>query len=194
MNSLKATAILCAYALFLWLAMPGISFLKTDFLRSQKSQVKFEEKYGSIATRLAVLAGDINRYRRPIAEKLGGFQPVFRMRQSWHLYRDGPRTIRRMEIRVNGKTRYRTGHDDFNWKIGVFRNRRIRPMAETFTKKPKASNPMGLMRYIVSQAREDFPEAEHVEIRALWGLRGQKQTVHHRVVATAPDWTLERQK
>ena len=67
-------------------------------------------------------------------------------------------------------------------------------MAETFTIKPRADNPMGLMRYIVTQAREEFPEAEQVEIRALWGSRRKKGKVHHTVVANAPNWALERQK
>ena len=194
MNPVKASIILCVYAVLLCLSMPGISFLKSSFLNSAAKEAAFEDAHGPVATHLATLAADINRKRIPIAKAIGGFQPIFRIRQVWHLYRDGPRTIRRLEVLVDGEIIYRTGDALLDWNKAVFRNRRIRPMAETFTIKPKAKNPKGLVRYIVRQAHEDFPEAAEIEVRATWGNRRQPGETHHRMVAAAPDWTLERER
>lgn len=194
MNPVKASVILFAYAALLCLSMPGISFLRPSFLATPSKVATFEATHGPVATGLAQVAADINRARMPIAQAVGGFQPIFRVRQVWHLYRDGPRTIRRMEVLVDGEIIYRTGDDALNWNASVFRNRRIRPMAETFTIKPKAKNPRGLVRYIVQQAREDFPDASQVEVRATWGNRHRPGKVNHRMVASAPDWALERQQ
>lgn len=191
MKALKAILILCVYAVFLCIAMPGVSFLKTSFLRTPKRQAAFEARHGTVATHLALMAVEVNDIRKPIARQIGGFQPLFRIRQSWHLYRDGPSTIRRMEVMVDDTVVYRTGDSERDWNVDVFSNRRIRPMAETFAKKPKAKNPRGLIRYTIHQARLDFPDATRIEVRSTWARRGKPSKVHHRFVAQAPEWVLE---
>ncbi|MGB0638948.1 MAG: hypothetical protein ACPGTU_06435 [Myxococcota bacterium] len=194
MRSIKAILIFAAYALLLTVGTPGLDFLPTSFLSSKSARTTFTKKYGDTSTSIAKSAGDFNRWRKPIAKKLGSFQPIFRIRQSWHLYRDGPSSIRRMEIYVDDTLIYRTLDSDKDWNEAIFRNRRVRPMAETLVKKPKAVNRLGLGRFIVNHAREDFPDAERIEIRSLSGRRpGSKLRTRHRMVATAPSWKLEDQ-
>jgi hypothetical protein len=191
MKAAKAISILLAYILLLIVGMPGVSFLKHGFLATDASRQKFEARHGALWTEVAGAVGDFNRLRRPIAAALGGFQPLFRVRQTWHLYRDGPTMVRRMEVRVNGQPVYRTNDPNLSWNQGVFKNRRIRPMAETLVKKPKAKNRVGLARFIVRAARHDFPEATRVDIVSLWGGRKEAGKPHHRISSRAPEWTLE---
>ena len=194
MNATKATAILLVHLLLLVVAMPGVSFLKSSLLSDHASEDQFERRYGSALTQVAQAMKTVNTYRRPLAKTVGGFQPVFRIRQAWHLYRDGPSTIRRMEILVDGTVVYRTNDPEFDWQQAIFRNRRIRPMAETLVKKPRAKNRIGLARFIVQKVQEDFPDAERVDIVSRWGGRGGPGKVHHSIVARAPTWTLEDRK
>jgi len=194
MKTAKAILITAVYLVLLIIAAPGLSFLKSGTLRTEKAQVEFREDHGAVAEMLATAAADLNRARRPIAKALGGFQPVFRVRQVWHLYRDGPSTIRRLEVRVDDRTIYRTGDPELNWAEAVLRNRRIRPMAETLVKKPRAKNRVGLGRYILTRARAEFPDAKTIEIRSIWAKRRRSPKLHHRMVARAPEWTLEDEK
>ena len=191
MKTPKAIIITVVYLVLLIVAAPGLSFLKPGLLRTDKAKATYRAEHGVLATTLVSAAGNLRRTQEPLAKALGGFQPIFRVRQSWHLYRDGPSTIRRMEIRVDGVPVYRTMDDHLRWAEPIFRNRRIRPMAETLVKKPRAKNRAGLGRYIVARARADFPAAQVVEIRSLWSKRGGEPKTHHRMVASAPEWTLE---
>ena len=191
MKTPKAIILAAVHLILLVVAAPGISFLKPNLLRTDKAKAEFREEYGPGLEKVASAVADLRRAQRPVAKALGGFQPVFRIRQSWHLYRDGPSTIRRMEVRVDGVPVYRTLDPTLRWSERIFRNRRIRPMAETLVKKPRAKNRAGLGRYIVDRARADFPDAEIVEIRSLWAKRGREAKTHHRMVASAPGWTLE---
>ena len=191
MKTPKAIILAAVHLILLVVAAPGISFLKPNLLRTDKAKAEFREDYGPGLEKVASAVADLRRAQRPAAKALGGFQPVFRIRQSWHLYRDGPSTIRRMEVRVDGVPVYRTLDPTLRWSERIFRNRRIRPMAETLVKKPRAKNRAGLGRYIVDRARADFPDAEIIEIRSLWAKRGREAKTHHRMVASAPSWTLE---
>ena len=191
MNAVKAIAILTVHLVILVVGMPGVSFLKAGFLSDATQQERFQSRHGPMATLFATGIADFNRARRPIAHAIGGFQPLFRVRQTWHLYRDGPTIIRRMEIRVDGVPIYRTNDPDLDWQTAVLRNRRIRPMAETLVKKRRAKNRVGLARFIVATARQDFPEAKRIEIVSVWGNRKNAGKPHHRITSSAPDWTLE---
>ena len=194
MNALKAMAIALVYWVLLIVSMPGVSFLKKNLLLSHADQQRFERRHGRIALHTVATAADLNRARRPLAEAIGGFQPLFRVRQSWHLYRDGPRMIRRMEIRVDGDLIYRSNDPKFSWNEAIFKHRRIRPMVETLVKKPKAKNRVGLARFIVNHAKEDFPGVQRIDISSFWGDRKGKTKRHHRIIAEAPNWTLQDQK
>ena len=194
MKTLKAISLTLVYLVLLAVAAPGISFLKPNLLSNEKARAKFRATHGALAEYAASSAADIRRLQQPLSRALGRFQPIFRVRQSWHLYRDGPSTIRRMEVRVDGVPVYRTNDPELEWSEPIFRNRRIRPMAETLVKKPRAKNRAGLGRYIVDRARRAFPEANEIEIVSLWNKRGREAKVHHRMTASAPDWTLEDER
>jgi hypothetical protein len=97
-----------------------------------------------------------------------------------------------LEIRIDGVIVYRTLDPQLTWLEPILRNRRIRPVVESMTSKPKARNRTGLARLIVTQARNDFPKVRQVEIISLYGQRpGKKLRSHHRMVAGEPEWTLQ---
>jgi hypothetical protein len=130
--------------------------------------------------------------RLPLVAKVGWPQKVFRIRQSWHLYRDGPSMVRRMEVRVDGELLYRSEDPDHRWQTARLDNRRVRPMVETTAMKAKARNAAGLTRYIRDLARADHPDAQAVEIVFTSGrFPGVNAKAHHGWVARAPDWKLE---
>jgi hypothetical protein len=191
MRNLKAIGILFAAILLFWLGMPGVAFLSPNHLKSPAKQAKFRARWGEPWTTISIASAELNRFRLPIARALGGLQPVFRVSQAWHLYRDGPRTIRRMEIVVDGERVYRTNDPTLDWRSGTFRNRRIRPMAESLTIKPRAGNRKGLGQHIVTAVREDFPAASTIQIRSVWSKRGKKESTHHWMSAEAPTWALK---
>jgi hypothetical protein len=189
MSKLKPIALLIVTATLLIVGTPGLDFLNADTY-SQARQAKMRARYGTVLTAVGIALNDLNRsVRRPLAKRLGKFQTVFRVRQSWHVYRDGPRPIRRMEIRVDDTPVYRTNDEALTWLKPQLRSRRIRPMVEMTTKKFNSANWKGLTRYVVHEAREEWPEAQKVELVALSGPRpGRRLRPTHRITATAPDW------
>lgn len=188
----RAICILAAHALLLLLGAPGLDFLPATYLESDKAKAAMEERHGPFKAQLATAAADLNRHRLKVEDSVGQLQPVFRAAQSWHLFRDGPNTIRKLEIRVDGVRVYRTLDDDLDWLAPVLRNRRIRPVVESTTAKAKAANRRGLGRLIVERARDEFPKIRSIEIISLKGKRpGQKLRAQHRMIARAPDWALQ---
>jgi len=191
MGFFRAICILAAHVLLLLLGAPGLDFLPASHLESDQSRETMVERHGELKGQLAIAAADINRQRLKIEDSLGQIQPLFRTAQSWHLYRDGPQQIRKLEIRVDGVRVYRTLDPKLDWLEPILRNRRIRPVVESTTARKKAANRRGLGRFIVAQARQDFPKIRKVEIISLIGKRpGRKLRTHHRMVAEAPDWNL----
>jgi len=191
----RAICILAAHVVLLLLGTPGLDFLPPRYLESERAQQAMESKYGVVRTQLAVAAADLNRLRLPFEKTVGRIQPIFRIAQSWHLYRDGPHQIHKLEIRVDGVIVYRTLDPQRAWLEPILRNRRIRPVVESIAGKPKAVNRKGLGRFIVAQARDDFPKIRQVEIISLYGPPpGERLRPHHRMVAQAPDWTIEDRK
>ena len=158
MRNLKAIGILFAAILLFWLGMPGVAFLSPNHLKSPAKQSTFRARWGEPWTTISIASAELNRFRLPIARALGGLQPVFRVSQAWHLYRDGPRTIRRMEIVVDGERVYRTNDPTLDWRSGTFRNRRIRPMAESLTIKPQESptGPRGELVLFIADGTATF--------------------------------------
>ena len=192
MRVFRAIGILLVHLLLLGLAAPGLDLLPRQYLRSAQAQQRMEAKYGATQTALAVAAADLNRKRFLIEDTVGKIQPVFRIAQSWHLYRDGPATIRKLEIRVDGVPVYRTNDPSLRWLAPILRNRRIRPVTETTVSRPKAGNRLGLGRLIVERARDEFPKIRRIDIVSLGGKRpGETLQPRHRMVATAPDWVLK---
>ena len=195
MRIFRAIAILSAYLFLLILGMPGLDFLPPGNLQSERAQKEFRQQYGAVRAHFAVVASDLNRVRLKAENSIGKLQPVFRIAQSWHLFRDGPRAIRKLEIQVDRVPVYRTLDPNLTWMQPILRNRRIRPVVESFVGKPKAVNRWGLARLIVDRARADFPKIQRVDIVTMSGpLPGDDLRRQLRFVAKAPEWKLVEQR
>ncbi len=188
----RAVVTMMAVGLVFLLGTPGLDYLKASAYRSNTQRREAIQELGPVGGQLAILAAEVNLHlRRPLTRKLGGIQRVFRARQSWHLYRNGPGRVRRVEVRVDGERVYLTGHATADWREAELRMRRMRPIMETTAKDPKAKNTAGMVRWIVTAAREDYPEAERVEVRAWWGrFPGKTLHLHHGWTVTAPSWEV----
>lgn len=190
---LRAVAVLAAGALVFLLGTPGIDFAGNKALQSEASRVAARKDFGPIAE-VGIVLMDLNRaVRVPLTEVFGGIQPIFRIRQSWHLYRNGPPVVRRVEILVDGEQVYLTGSSEAAWREAELRYRRIRPPMETTAQEDDAKNTWGMVRWIVTAAREDFPGAEDVVVRALeapWP--GKDFSEHHAWESAAPGWKVKR--
>ena len=194
MRIFRAIAILLAYLFFLILGMPGLDFLPPGNLESDGAQKVFKERNGTALTHFAVAASDLNRLRLRAENTIGKIQPIFRISQSWHLFRDGPHAIRKLEIQVDQVPVYRTLDSNLDWMAPVLRNRRIRPVVESLVGKPKAVNRWGLARFIVEKARADFPNIQRVDIVTMSGPRpGDRLNRTLRFVAQGPEWKLVEQ-
>ena len=194
MRIFRAIGILSAYLFLLVMGTPGLDFLPPGNLQSDRAQKVFQEQHGAAVTRFAVAASELNRLRLHAENTIGKIQPVFRIAQSWHLFRDGPHAIRKLEIQVDQVPVYRTLDSELDWMEPVLRNRRIRPVVESFVGKPNAVNRWGLARLIVTRARAEFPKIQRVDIVAMSGPRpGDDLTRTLRFVAKAPEWTLVEQ-
>ena len=171
MRIFRAISILLAHLLLLILGMPGLDFLPPTYLQSKQAQTAMKQTHGELTTQIASAASDLNRHRLNLENSIGKIQPIFRVSQSWHLYRDGPRSIRKLEIQVDGVPVYRTLDSKLDWMEPILRNRRIRPVVESLVSKPKAANRKGLGRFIVDRARADFPKIRRVDIISMSGRR-----------------------
>jgi hypothetical protein len=174
MQNTRAAAVLAVMALLFLVGTPGLDHLGSRLSIKERARLN-------------------KTIRAPVKKHLGGFQPLFRVRQSWNLYRDGPRKVYRLEIRVDGEPVYRSEDPVLTWLQPQLRNRRLRPVVESTTKKNKSGNWRGLSRYVVQQARAEWPEATKVELVALKRRRSATRLKSsHRITSTAPDWGLEK--
>jgi hypothetical protein len=189
---LRAGLIFLVYAVLMVVGTPGLDHL--GWRMSKKAEARMTKRLGPGITKVAKHLMDFNKdVRGPVAKKVGGFQPVFRIRQAWNLYRDGPHPIYRLEVRVDGEPVFRSKDPELDWLEAQLSNRRIRPVVESTVKKWKSANWRGLSRFVVAQARAEWPDAERVELVSLKSRRpGNRPRIQHRIVSTSPDWGLEK--
>jgi hypothetical protein len=175
--------------MLLWFGTPGLDYMKRRELESEKDRKKLRAELGAPAE-IGIALADFNRaVRLPVLDRVGPIQRVFRVRQSWHLYRDGPSRVRRMEIWADETLLHRSADSSLTWRDAQLRNRRLRPMVETSAREKEGGNWRGLTRWVVEEVLEDRPETLKVELRATWStFPGDKPTWHHSFVAEAPDW------
>lgn len=190
---LTALAVLLVHAWLLIVGTPALELLGTSRLKRPDQIATAQEKYGAPWADILVELAAFNRaWRHPLAKKIGGPQRVFRISQSFHLYRDGPSRVRRLEVHVDGALWFRSGDPAHDWLRPALTHRRMRPVVETTTKKKEVKNRAGLYRYIVGQALEAKPTAQEVRfvsVQAKFPARDER--TRHSFVARAPDWTLE---
>ena len=194
MSHLRAGLLLFVYAAVFIVGTPGLDHM--GWRLSSKEEARLKNRYGDLLAGAAKKTMSFNKeIRGPIKRKVGGFQPVFRIRQAWNLYRDGPRKIYRLEVQVDGTPVYRTEDPELDWLAPQLRNRRLRPVVESTVKKFKSANWRGLSRFVVAQARAEWPDATEVALISFSGKRpGKVLKPRHRIVSSAPRWELEKRK
>jgi hypothetical protein len=133
------------------------------------------------------------RVRRPLARELQPIERFFRIAQSWHLYRNGPGRVARLEIWADATLLHRSLDDEHAWLEPVLRSRRVRPVAEAVVSADGGRSEVGFTRFVVSRVLAERPDTNRVELRAIWSpWPGDKPKLHHTFVAEAPDWKVVR--
>jgi len=191
---LRAVAVLTAGFTLLMLGMPGVSFIKRGTYKGAKQRAEALERMGVLA-HLAFAAADFNRdWRIPFEHKVGRVQRPFRISQTFHLYRDGPSKVRRLEVWADDRLLHRSGDEEEPWRDAQLRNRRFRPIVEASVRKATSPNAHSMARWIVGEVQEHYPTVSRVEVRAVWSrFPGTgEQTLHHGWYADAPHWTVYR--
>ena len=190
--NLRAGAVGLVAAAMGILATPGLDFIPANALGSERARALVEERGGATGLQVARWIDGFNRRARlPLVHLLEPIQKPFRIAQTWNLYRDGPRRVRRMEIQVDGDPVYRTGDPVLRWLGPQLASRKIRPVLETTTRSRRSRNWKGLSRFIVERARQDNPQAERVDLLFLVGeFPGVRMEESHRIVAQAPLWLV----
>lgn len=190
-DHLRALAVVVAATALLVTGFPGLDFASRKEMRDGVG----------VASRIAAPLGTVMagvswfdlELRRPLARLFRPVERTFRVAQEFHLYRDGPRRVDRLEILVDGEVVYRTRDARRGWRASQFGNRHLRPMVGTAAQKPDAVNQKGICRWIVARVQEDFPNAEEVVIRSSRTEFGvEAPWVRFSRVARAPDWTVSR--
>jgi hypothetical protein len=188
----QARAILLAliYALFFILGTPGLDFMDDQDLGSADARQRLKSRIGPVWATIGLGIYDSSRVvRAPLVKLLDPLQKPFRLSQNWSLYRDGPGSLWRMEIRVDDRAIYRSVDTELSWEEAVFRNRRVRPVVEASTQKLDSKNWRGLCRLIRERALEDYPATRRIDVLALKSpFPGDKLVEHHRYTMEAPDF------
>ena len=188
-DHLRAVLLLAAGGALLMAGFPGLDFVSPKELREGVEPAR------AVSAPLGALLGGVAWFdlevRRPIATRLQPIERTFRIAQEFHLYRDGPRAVDRLEVVVDGRVVYRTRDADLAWRAAELGNRHLRPMVASAAQNPDAANQRGLARWILTQARRDFPDAQVVVIRSTRTEFGTEEPwVRFSRVARAPDWAV----
>lgn len=192
---LQALALLAIYGGNFILATPGCDSMPVKLMKTQEERDRYKEDIPSIAVDVAWIALEANRQvRLPLSKKLTFLQRPLRISQSWALYGGGPDQALTMEVYVDDTLRYRTMDDELTWQEGRYRYRRVRPMLDTISTKPTATNRDGPVRLTIAAALAENPDVRSVEIRFSSLPMPPKDTspvIAHRLIARAPDWETE---
>ena len=189
MSQLRAALLAVIYVSLFILATPGLDSLGLDRLTDKSRQQAIEEGVPAV---LLDLTDRLTNLRRPLLKKLTPLQRPLRIEQSWGLYGSGPARVRRMEVLLDGVLVYRSGSSEHDWMEPVFRNRRLRPMLDTVSRKPNAENRNALMWLIADRAAAD-PDLEEIEVRfTVARYPGTSEKTAHAFRMVPPDWAPER--
>ena len=191
MRTVRAISLLLVYFLIALHGCPGLDYLgERDFV-SERSKRELRSQMPEWGAQIAFAFGDFNRgYRLPLVRATEKLQKPFRVAQTWNLYRDGPGRVNRLEIRVDDVLVFRTGDDSYDWLEPQLRNRRLRPVVESTTRKLRSKNWRGLTRFLVEHVHDEFPDAQKLELTSYKGAYPKgKMHPRHRIVAESPNWT-----
>ena len=169
----------------------------TNTLRTPADRAALRATIAEPWASAGIAVADLNRtWRLPLVAAMTKVQRPFRVSQDWYLYRDGPEEVRRLEIRVDGDLRHRSADPTYPWLADVLRNRRIRPVVESTCTSDHGANWRGLGRLIAARALAEWPAAQSIELtctEAPFPAPGSDPVtakVHHRYLATAPEWVV----
>lgn len=180
-DHLRAAAVLLVGGAMLMAGFPGLDFLGAKRLKA---------KAPALGVAGAGLVWFDQTVRLPVAREVKPVERLFRVSQEFHLYRDGPSRVDRLEILVDGELVYRTRDDAYAWRADQLGNRHFRPMVATAAQKADAANQRGICRWVVAQARADFPQAQEVRLQSTRTRFGvDAPHVRFSRVARAPGWT-----
>ena len=190
MPHIRAALVLVAWAALILLGTPGLDFMGADVLKSTRDEDSLRARLGEPFASVAIGVATFNRQvRLPLERWITPIQRPFRVAQEWALYRDGPARVRRLEVWVDSTRVHRSADPTYPWLAGPLRNRRLRPVVESTCMSTGSVNWRGLARFIVTRAREDYPDAARVELLCTDApFPGTGASVHHRYTATAPAW------
>lgn len=191
----RAAAILSVMAATAVLGTPGLDAVGGAALSGAAAEARYLRQMPAWTLPIAKGVVAFNReVRQPVVRALEPLQRPLRVNQNWSLYLDGPTHCQRLEVRVDDRPIYRSGDRALRWREGFFRAPPVRPIVDGTAGKPQGGgNWRGLMRLVVARVRADFPEAQEVVLRAMWGDWGAcGAEEHHRFVARAPDWEAVR--
>lgn len=186
---LQAVVGFCIGFFFLCAGTPGTRSIGPKAISPKRVELAYK-KVGPLA---AVYVGAVKlnfAVRVPIAKHFLKLQSVFRISQNWGLYGSGPNVVRQIQIDVDGEPVYRTNDPDLRWHAPQLTHRKIRPMPDTMSAKADAYNWTGFQRWVLEEVQQDFPEAQQVDIYAIWTSRkpGAESYIHHGRHAEAPEW------
>lgn len=189
MSRLRAVFLAAVYLGLFALATPGIDSLGSRLNKQARQEALDEGVPKFVLDGIAA----VGRARRPFLKYLTPLQRPLRIEQSWGLYGSGVSRVRRMEVFLDGALVYRTEDDEHDWMEPVFRNRRLRPMVDTVSRKPNARNRDGLMWLIAERAVSARPETSEIEVRfTVARFPGTDPRTAHAFRMVPPEWTPER--
>lgn len=189
---LRAALLLALWVLLALLGTPGLDLLGSRTLRSDEEQAALRARIGEPWATAGILVAGFNReVRIPLVDALAPLQRPFRVSQQWFLYRDGPSSVRRLEVHLDGELVYRSADPAYTWHSAVWRNRRVRPVVESTCTTTTSPNWRGLGRLVVERARAERPDLARVElVCTVAPFPGRDAKVHHRYAASAPAWEV----
>ena len=193
-HHLRALAVLTSGFLLLMLGFPGVSFMKSSKYKRPKERQEARERLGPFAP-VAFRLADFNRdVRMPFERKVGVVQRPFRVSQTFHLYRDGPQKVRRLEVWADDELLHRSAEQSPDFRLGQLRNRRFRPVVESNARKVDGPNAESMVAWLVDEVLDELPDTQRIEVRAVWAsYPGDGDTwLHHGWYADAPHWTIYR--
>lgn len=190
MNQLRAGLLAVVYICLFILAIPGLDSLGIDRLTPAGRMSLLRQ---GVPVWVLDLGTDSMKVRRWLLKPLTPLQRPLRIEQSWGLYGNGPTRVRRMEVYLEEALVYRSGDPEHEWLEEVFRNRRLRPMVDTVSRKPNAKNRNALLGLIADQAAAQNPELSSIEVRfTVAKYPDNQRRTAHAFRMTPPEWTPER--
>lgn len=199
-QSLRPTPRQHAAALFsllgiFWLAFLGDPVFKRadlDLLDEGKAYRKVEKQYGPVVANASWAGAWIRQHvRKPIEGALRWTTEPLRLQQGYGVYPDGGRSMKVLDIRLDGELVHRSGSDELVWIEPQLRFRKLRPLVFKFMadRKKRRFQP-GIVRYIGAMAEREG--AERVDLVVHTGpYPGEELEPNEWASLSPPNWRVK---